>query len=345
MFLFPPKLGYPRAMLTPPADYPWRANAKAVILARAAAGEALEAICRDREMPSAVCVRTWRRQDGAFALALEDARRRGREVRERAAYAALAFDPAVAAAFLARMAEGARVDQLLSKPGMPSQRAYRHWKRTQAEFQGEVWRLSQAKAQVRSQLRSAGLKGGGGRPYRAFDQAVADRILLAVMRGAHLRRMLETDPSLPCRVVLYRWRAAEPVWDRALKMAMKTGRLVRERARSLAPLTPELIEEIGERVALGASLRSLGAEPGMPCPHTLYMWVERSAAFAEEMIRAEYWREEFLNDQMIDICQRNGPFGLAATKREAHPLQWRANQLAKRPGWKRRRLAAAEGRN
>lgn len=44
---------------------------------------------------------------------------------------------------------------------------------------------------------------------------------------------------------------------------------------------------------------------------------------------------------MIDICERNGPFRLAATRREARPLQWRVNQLAKRPGWKRRRAARA----
>jgi hypothetical protein len=40
---------------------------------------------------------------------------------------------------------------------------------------------------------------------------------------------------------------------------------------------------------------------------------------------------------MVDIWDRNGPFGLEATKREAAPLQLRVNQLAKRPGWRRAR--------
>ena len=44
---------------------------------------------------------------------------------------------------------------------------------------------------------------------------------------------------------------------------------------------------------------------------------------------------------MIDIGERNGPFGLARTKREAWPLQLRVNQLSKRPGWKRRRDGAS----
>jgi hypothetical protein len=320
-------------MSAEPFDYPWRARAKAVILTRVAAGETVRAVCRDAGAPCPESVTNWAREDAAFGAALAAARAQGRAAAERAQ---MAFDPVVAAAFLTRMAEGARVDSLLSKPGMPSQRAYRYWRRTNAEFQAEVWRLSRTKAQVRAQLRAAGIAGGGGRPYRHFDQAVADRILLAVMRGAHLRRMLETDPTLPCRVVLYRWRAEQPVWNRALKIAMTVGRLARERAASLAACTPALIDEIGTRVAMGASLRSLGAEPGMPCAATLYRWVELSPAFAGEMARAEDWREHFLNDQMLDICQRNGPFALAATRREAAPLQLRANQLAKRPGWKRR---------
>jgi hypothetical protein len=321
-------------MSSGPFDYPWRARAKAAILTRVAAGATVRAVCRDGGAPCPESVTNWAREDAAFGAALAAARAQARAAAERAE---MVFDPVVAAAFLTRMAEGARVDSLLSKPGMPSQRAYLYWRRTNAEFQAEVWRLSRTKAEVRAQLRAAGIAGGGGRPYRHFDQAVADRILVAVARGGHLRRMLETDPTLPCRVVLYRWRAEQPVWNRALKMAMKVGRLARERAASLAACTPDLIDEIGTRVAMGASLRSLGAEPGMPCAATLYRWVTLSPAFAEEMARAEAWRAMLLNDQMLEICERNGPFGLAATKREAAPLQLRANQLAKRPGWKRRR--------
>lgn len=309
-----------------PNAYPHRAHLKAEIIARVAAGETVTAICSaGAGMPCAASVQVWRRKDAGFAADLAAARRKGDWMRR------LAFDEGVAAAFLARVAAGEGIRGLLGKPGMPSQGTYRHWRRTQVGFAGDLYAVRQA----REQIRLRGLKGR----YRAFDQAAADRILLAVMRGGNLRRMLETDPSLPCRAVLYRWRAGEPLWDRALKMAMKAGRLARGRARSVAGCTPELTEEVGERIAAGASLRSLGAEPGMPCARTLYSWVDKSPAFAAEVAMAADWREMFLNDQMIDICERNGPFGLAATKREAAPLQLRVNQLAKRPGWKRRRDA------
>jgi hypothetical protein len=197
-------------------------------------------------------------------------------------------------------------------------------------FQEALWRLRGA--------RYGRQAGSAHSRYRAWDEAVADRILLAVMRGAVLRKLLSSDPAFPCLAVLERWRREEPVWDRALVMAMAAGRRARWRG------SPELTDEIWHRIVMGASLRSLGAEPDMPSAGTLYAWVKRWPAFAAEVASACHWREEFLNDQMIDICQRNGPFGLAATKRQAAPLQLRANQLSKRPGWKRAREGQEERR-
>ncbi len=242
------------------------------------------------------------------------------------------FDPAVAAAFIARVERGARIADLLSTPGMPSQRAYAHWRRTEPGFAAQMRRLLA--------LRYGRRSGDGHGRWRAWDEAVADEITLQLMRGALLRRLLAADPALPSLAVVARWRRAHPDWDGALRMAMRTGRLVRERARSLARATPELVEEIGDRIIEGASLRSLAAEgPAMPCARTLYKWVAISPAFAREVAVCSHWREDMLRDRMIDICQRNGTFGLARTKVEARPLQLRLNQLTKRPGWKRRREA------
>ena len=102
-------------------------------------------------------------------------------------------------------------------------------------------------------------------------------------------------------------------------------------------LTPELEAAILAGIVEGGSLRSLSRRPDMPCARTLYDWMARAPAFARAVHRASDLREDNLNDQMLDIALRHGPYGLAVTKREAAPLQLRVNQLAKRPGWKRRR--------
>ena len=239
------------------------------------------------------------------------------------------FDPAQAAAFLARVAAGELTADVLDTPGAPSQRAYAYWRRTEPEFAAEVRRLAAAGYWNRSL---------SGHPrWKAWDEAVADRILLAVMRGAPFRKLLASDPSLPCLAVTERWRRQHSDWDGALRAAMSRGRLVREDARSRARLTPELLDEIGDRILYGGSLRSLGAAPDMPCRAVLYKWAARWPDFAAEVERCSQLRDEMLNDLIIDRALANGPLGFEAGRRAAQPLQRQLNRLAKRPGWKRAR--------
>lgn len=324
MFSFRANLRYTPAMpFASPYDRP---ALKALIVARVAKGETVAGICDEAGMPCAESVQVWRQVDASFREALGEARRRGDWLRR------LAFDEGVAEAFLVRVRAGERINDLLDKPGMPTQRAYAHWRRTQGAFQAELWRLRG--------VRYARHSGTTHSRWRAFDPAVADAMLVRVARGEPWRRMLETDPSMPSRVVVYRWRREEPEWERALQIAFDVGRRVRRAAEARARCSPEIVDEIGSRIVVGDSLRSVAAEdPSMPCARTLYAWVARYPDFAREIERACEIREWGLNDQMVDIAQRNGPFRLAATKREAAPLQLRVNQLSKRPGWKRARAA------
>jgi hypothetical protein len=238
------------------------------------------------------------------------------------------YDPAVAEAFLERVWRGGRMRDLLDKPGMPSQRAYRHWRATHAGFRARI-------AGLRA-LRYAG--GRAHRRWRAFDQTVADRMLVRVARGEPWRRMLESDPAMPSRAVVYRWRFERPMWDAALKIAFRFGRRAREAMRT-EQRCAALSEEIGDRIVTGASLRSLARDPDMPCARTLYAWAARFPAFAAEVESACHWREDWFNEQMLEVSKQNGPFALGLTKRQVAPLQRQVNRLAKRPGWKRRREA------
>lgn len=243
------------------------------------------------------------------------------------------FDPEIAGAFLARVAAGESGNRLLDKPGMPSQRAYACWRRTEPVFAAEVRRLAKAGYWNRSL---------SGHPrWKGWNEAVADRILLAVMRGAPFRRLLASDPALPCLAVTARWRREHPDWDAALKLAMRAGRLAREDAWSRERLTPELAEEIGDRILRGGSLRSVGADDDMPCKATLYKWARRWPDFAAEVERFSQIRDDMLTDLIIDGALAGGPLGFEAGRRAVQPLQRQLNRLAKRPGWKARRAEQA----
>jgi hypothetical protein len=301
-------------------SYPHRGALKAAIVARVAAGETVAAICAgDPAMPSADSVRGWARGDAGFAAELAGARARGAFAR------GLMFREEVAAAFLARVAAGETVRSLLGKPGMPSQRAYIYWRRTEVGFQATLWRLRGARYG-----RQAGV---AHRRWRAWDPAVADAVFVAVAEGTPLRALLASRADLPCLAVVGRWRREHPEWDRMLRMAMQAGRLTRGSGRP----SPELVEEIGDRIMLGASLRELGAQADMPCARTLYVWMRRWPQFEAEVLLCSELRDDWFAEQMLAICERNGPFGLEATKREAAPLRQQLNRLAKRPGWRRGR--------
>jgi len=309
-----------------PPPYPYRGHLKAEIVARVAQGERLVGICADAHMPTPECVRVWRRADPAFAAALAEARPRGAWRRE------LMFDEAVAAAFLARVAAGEKINDLLARPGMPSRRAYTYWRRTQVGFQAALWRLRQG--------RYARHSSTGHSRWRAWDPAIADRITVAVGRGAVLRRLLASDPALPCLAVAERWRREQPEWNRALRFAMKVGRAARgAQVSDEGRCTPQLMEEITGRIVEGGSLRSIAADPAMPCARTLYAWTRRRPDFEARVLQACDWREEWFADRMLDISDRNGPLGLAATKRETLALRRQLWRLRKRPGWKKRRSA------
>jgi len=110
-----------------------RSALKALIVARVAKGETVAGICDEAGMPCKEAVQVWRQADASFREALAAARRRGDWLRR------LAFDEAVAEAFLKRVRAGERIRDLLDKPGMPSQRTYRFWRRTQGAFQAELF--------------------------------------------------------------------------------------------------------------------------------------------------------------------------------------------------------------
>ena len=301
-----------------PLAYPARHLIKVAIVERVAAGETVRAICAGPGMPTTASVQVWRRADPGFAEELRLARLRGDHRRR------LAFDPVKAEAFLARLRAGERIADLLARPGMPSQGTYRYWTRTEAGFQAELWRLKG----LRNAERARRLEGR----YRAFDQAVADRIQLRVMRGEVLRRMLETDPSLPCRAVVYRWRRERPDWDGALKLAFRWGRHARGRSGGMR--TPELTEAILGKIVKGASLRSLARDAGMPAVKTLYTWVKRDPAFAAEVAQACDWREDWYLDQMQLILDEAGPMSGKDLCRRMLPLRTQLGRLQNRPGRK-----------
>jgi hypothetical protein len=305
---------------------------KAEIVGRVLAGEAQRAICRSAGMPTAQTVRKWAKADPLFAAELLTARRRGDWM------ARFAFDEAKAAAFLARARAGEAINSLIGAPGMPSRKTYSYWTRTQGSFAEAVFALRQR--------RDAQIEAHGRARWRAFDPALADRVVVALHRAvleggpgeARLAAVLAADPELPCRPVLARWRREQPEFDRVLKMIFAAR-------RARGPRVPEAVrEEVFRHIVEGGSFASYQRRPGGPSRTTLRAWFRRDAAFAEAVSQACAYRENWYEDRIL-MAAEGGAAGPAAgtvgeRERVVGSLKRHLARLRHRPGAVHRKRGA-----
>lgn len=290
------------------------ARLKAEIVARVEAGESLRAIGGAPGLPGAETVRKWARVDAGFAAELAAAR-------SRAGSLGLRYDAAVAEAFLARARAGETINALLREPGAPSRRAYRCWQASQPAFAEAVLALR------RRRDRQIGLRGRAR--FRAWDPVLGERILRAVSEGATLDEALAGDPVLPCKPTLRRWRREQPQFDAVLRMILADWRGRRAVARNC---TPEVAEEIAERIVEGGSFASISREPGGPSRTTLRRWVAARPDFAAEVARACDLREDWYREQVVAIAKATPPGGVTDGKRAVGPILRHMVRLRHRPG-------------
>jgi hypothetical protein len=288
------------------ARRPYPPHLRTVILDRVAAGEWLKDICAEPGMPCPESVTGWARREPDFRAALATAKARGAHRRT------WAFDEPTAKALLARLAAGETIGAILSDPAMPSPAVYRYWRATDAAFAEAVGRLNAVKATEKA----ARMR----RRRRDYDAMLAATILARVWEGRPLRRVLAADPALPCLSVLARWRRAVPEFDAALKDCLRKAGLRRAAGRLHSP---ELQEEICERIAEGATFRTLARDLAMPCAGTLSNWMRTKPGFLNAVAEACAWREQWWAEEAYGLAMTAGP----GARRQIGQLRSKAGRL------------------
>lgn len=292
---------------------------KAAIVARVLAGQSLRATCADPAMPRVQTVRNWAAADPGFAAELVDARRRA-EWRRR-----FAFNEGDAAAFLARARAGETVNSLIGAAGMPSRRTYRYWCATDAGF-------AEAVAALRHQ-RDAQIGAHGRARFRAFDQGLADRLIVALHRGLPMgfkfEEVLAADPALPSRPVVTRWRRERPEFDRVLRMIFAACRYLHN---SGFRVPADLSEAMCDVIVEGGSFASLSRMPQGPARATLRLWHRADPVFAAAVAWACEARDDFLHEQVCEVAERTPPGPIREMNRAVGPLLRQMVRLRHRPG-------------
>ncbi len=278
-------------MRRPPFAYP-RAALQAQVLARLQSGMTTRAVAGLPGYPSRQTLHRWAAADPGFAQALAWTRALSAGERQGWALAAQGFDEVRAEAFLLAVRRGTPVRELVKRPEGPSRDRLDAWKRARPEFAAALAQSARFAREVHTPA------------WATFDQTVADRIVLRLSKGETVRQVA-ADPDLPGETALRRWRRRHPEFNTVLNLAKGSGHRRRMQARSAC--TPALTEAIAHHIIHGGSLRSAAqAVPGAPHRVTLYGWIRRHRAFAEEIARAKAFRDDMLVDRIIDADGRDG---------------------------------------
>lgn len=304
----------------PPIAPEARNRLKAEIVHHVATGAPLTAVLTLPGMPPWFTVRSWRKRDASFDQDLAQAIRRGKYRRFDA------YDEALGRAVIIRYAAGESLRRIADDPTMPTLERIERWRATELEFGAEIHRLKAIQAQLRREALAV-------RPvYWPYDQAVADHILVRLVRGEKLRALLAGDPALPGMDTIKRWRQEQPVFDRELAVSWRSGLRRRNRARRRTLFDDQLAYEI----ITGASLASLGRCPDLPHPVTLRRWVAEDPALAQIVHDACAERRLHLTDHILDTWRTLPPLPLTHLKQILSPLTRHESRLRNWPGRKHR---------
>ena len=306
-------------MLFPPFAYP-RAEMQGRVIERLEAGWPMRVLEREPGFPKRQTLHTWGKDDPDFALRMARARAWGKGQRV-SATAGPVFDAARAEALLVKVRLGAALKDLVKRPEGPRRLLLNRWRRERPDFDAAL------KEAVRSARCFHGRRKGW--PY---DGAVADRIILRVMRGETLPQLMR-DPGLPGKDALARWRRRHPEFAGALKVASRSGFRVRARARRR---TPELLAAIVAHIERGGSVRSAAMTvPGAPDVSNLRAWLKTDPGFAQDVARAKQTRDEEMLDLGLDIGRGATAESVVADAARFAQLRQRYGQLhgGRKPRW------------
>jgi transposase-like protein len=210
----------------------------AAFLARARAGEQINALLREPGMPSRRAYRAWQATEAPFAAAVLALRqRRDRAIGEHGRARFRAWDPALGERIIAAVSEGATLEAALAgDPALPCKPTLRRWRREQPAFDAVL------------RMIFADWRGRRAVARDCIPQVAEDIVDQIVTGGTFASISREGGPS---RTTLRRWVAARPDFAAEVAQACELrDDWFREQVAATAAMTPP--------GAVGEARRSVG---------------------------------------------------------------------------------------
>ncbi|HEV2530334.1 hypothetical protein [Phenylobacterium sp.] len=159
--------------------------------------------------------------------------------------------------------------------------------------------------------------------------------------GGESLRSISATAGLPCRRTIRNWAAARPEFAEALASAQRAARLaarLRDRdarrgitvqgGRAASTYRPDIGETICRRIAEGASLVAICAEPGMPRASKVYDWLKANPGFEDMYVEARRRQADTLMDEVREVGLAATPKSVWADRLRFDTLRWLTARLA-----------------
>lgn len=168
-----------------------------------------------------------------------------------------------------------------------------------------------------------------------YTPDLAEQICARIEAGEGLNGICR-DPALPCRETILNWRTTVPGFRARYELARALQARARV-ARGLSPLlgggpsrySETLARTICDRLAAGASLLTICADPTMPCYRSVLNWLRQVPDFraAYDVARAD--QAHALADEVLHTVRRDD---LPPADKQARikGLAWYASKVAPR---------------
>ena len=179
----------------------------AAFLARARAGETINALLREPGMPSRRGYRYWQATQAPFAEAVWALRqRRDQGIGERGRARYRAWDAGLGDRIILAIHRGGRLEDVLAgDPALPSRPIVRRWRREQPEFDAVLKMLIAAHRRAR-----------GAAP--GCTSEMTDKVVARIVEGGSFASV-GREPGMPSRQTLRRWMRVRPEFAKAVAWA------------------------------------------------------------------------------------------------------------------------------
>lgn len=171
------------------------------------------------------------------------------------------------------------------------------------------------------------------------------RLLCARLASGETLKAICAEPGMPGEATIYKWLRRDPEFAEAYYVARRAALRWEARHRTAyakpprpklkagrpTKFTPQMVDEICERLGAGESLTDICDDPAMPSMVSVHNWLRKDAEFRARYVDARRAMADRAFDEVREVARAATPATVAVARLNCDVIRWQAARL-----WPRR---------